>query len=109
MPISILNFECAWQAQFSNCTLKTLENYSFSIDEQMILLLFLYISCQKWANLEKLIFSLYSRPLTIENSSNSTVSDLELREKIIFSEFSNFWLALERNGSNIICLSIENE
>ena len=55
-PISILNFEWAWQAQFLSYTHLTLEKYSFSIDEQMILLPFLYISYQKWANLEKLIF-----------------------------------------------------
>ena len=62
-------------------------NYSFFVDEQMILLPFLYISYQKLANLEKPIFSLYSRPLTVENPSNSTVSGLELREKIGFSKF----------------------
>ena len=39
-------------------------------------------------------FSLYSRPLTVENPSNSTVSGLELREKIGFSKFSNFWLEI---------------
>ena len=90
-------------------THKTLENYLFSIDEQMILLSFLHISYQKLANLEKPIFSLYSRPLTVENPSNSTVSGLELREKVGFSKFSNFWLVIERNGSNIICSSIKNE
>ena len=62
-------------------THKPLENYSFSIDEQMILLSFLYISYQKLANLEKLIFSLNSRPLTVEFEKNSTVSGLEKREK----------------------------
>ena len=39
-------------------------------------------------------FSLYSRPLTVENPSNSTVSGLELREKIGFSKFSHFWLEI---------------
>ena len=106
MLISILNFEWAWQAQFLSYTHKTLENYSFFIDEQMILLPFLYISYQKLANLEKPIFSLCSRPLTVENLSNSTVSGLELREIIGFSKFSNFLLVIERNGSNIICSSI---
>jgi len=47
MPISILNFEWAWQAQFLSYTHKTLENYSSFLDEQMILLLFLNISNQK--------------------------------------------------------------
>ena len=89
-PISILNFEWAWQVQILMYTHKTLENYLSFIDEQMILLPFLYISYQKLANLEKPIFSLYSRPLTVENPSNSTVSGLELREKIGFLKFSNF-------------------
>ena len=94
MPISILNFEWAWLAQFLSYTHKTLENYLFSIDKQMISLSFLYISYQKVANLEKLIFSLCSRPLTVENPSNSTVSGLKLREKISFSKFSHFWLEI---------------
>ena len=85
MPISILNFEWAWQVQFLSHTHKTLENYLFSIDEQMILLSFLHISHQKLANLEKPTFSFYSRPLTVENLSNSTVNGLEYREKISFS------------------------
>ena len=71
----------------------------------MILLPFLYISYQKLANLEKPNFSLYSRPLIVENPSNSTVSGLELREKIGFSKFANFWLVIERNDSNTTCLS----
>ena len=94
MPISILNFEWAWLAQFLSYTHKTLEKYSFFIDEQMILLPFLYISYQKLANLEKPIFSLCSRPLTVENPSNSTVSGLELREKISLSKFSHFRLEI---------------
>ena len=93
MPISILNFDWAWQPQFLSYIHKTLENYLFSIDEQMILLPFLYISYQKLANLEKPIFPLYSRPL-VENPSKSTVSGLELREKIGFSKFSHFWLEI---------------
>ena len=94
MPISILNFEWAWQVQILMYTHKTLENYLSFIDEQKILLPFLYISYQKLANLEKPIFSLYSRPLTVENPSNSTVSGLKLREKISFSKFSHFWLEI---------------
>ena len=94
MPISILNFKWAWHAQFLSYTHKTLENYLSFIDEQMILLSFLDISYQKLANLEKPIFSLYFRPLTVENSSKSTVSGLELREKIGFSKFSHFWLEI---------------
>ena len=89
-PISILNFEWAWQVQFLSHIHKTLENYLFSIDEQMILLSFLHISYQKLANLEKPIFSLYSRPLIVENPLKSTVSGLELREKISFSKFFSF-------------------
>ena len=46
------------------------------MDEQMILLPFLYISHQTLANLEKPIFSLYSRPLTVKIFSKSTVSGL---------------------------------
>ena len=46
------------------------------LDEQMILLPFLYISHQTLANLEKPIFSLYSRPLTVKIFSKSTVSGL---------------------------------
>ena len=60
----------------------------------MILLPFLYISYQKLVNLEKPIFSLYSRPLTVENPSKSTVSGLELRENIGISNFSHFWLEI---------------
>ena len=84
MPISILNFDWAWQAQFLSNIHKTLENYLFSIYEQMILLPFLYISNQKLENLEKTIFSLNSRPLTVEFEGFSTVSGLELREKNLF-------------------------
>ena len=77
MPISILNFEWAWQAQFLSYTHKTLEKYLFSIDEQMILLPFLYISNQKLENLEKPIFSLNSRPLKVDFEKFSTVSGVE--------------------------------
>ena len=77
MSISILNFEWAWQAQFLSCIHKNLENYLFSIDEQMILLPFLNISYQKLDNLEKPIFSLNSRPLTVEFEGFSTISGLE--------------------------------
>ena len=93
-PISTLNFEWAWQVQILMYTHKTLGNYLSFIDEQMILLPFLYISNQNLANLEKTIFSLYPRPLSVENPSNSTVSGLELREKIGFSKFSHFWLEI---------------
>ena len=91
MPISIFNFDWAWQAQFLSYTQKNLENYSFFIDEQMILLPFPYISNQKLENLEKPIFSLNSRPLTVELEKFSTVSGLELRKKICFSKFVSFW------------------
>ena len=91
MPISILNFEWPWPDQFLSYIHKTLENHLFSIDEQMILISFLYISYQKLANLEKLIFSLNSRPLTVEFEVFSTISGLDQRAKIIFSKFANFW------------------
>ena len=77
MPISILNFEWMWQAQFYRYLHKTLENYLYSINEQMILLPCLHISKQKLENLEKPIFSLNSSPLTVESERLSTVSGLE--------------------------------
>ena len=85
-----MNFEWAWQVQFLSHTHENLENYSFYVDEQMILLSFLSITNQKLANLEKPIFSLNSRPLTVEFEGFSTVSGLEQREKIGFSKFANF-------------------
>ena len=91
MPVLILNYQRAWQTFSMSHTLKIFKNDSFFIDEQMILLPFLYISYQKLANLGKPNFSPYSRPLTVENPSKSTVSGLELREKIVFSKFSHFW------------------
>ena len=60
----------------------------------MILLPFLYISYLKLANSEKPIFSLYSRQLIVKNYTNSTVSGLELKEKIGFSKFFHFWLEI---------------
>ena len=77
MPISILNFDWAWQPQFLSYIHKTLENYSFSIDEQMMLLSFIYISYQKIEYLEKPIFSLNIRPLLVEFAGFSTVSGPE--------------------------------
>ena len=42
-PNSILNFKWAWQTQFLSHTHQILENYSFLVDEQMILLPFFKI------------------------------------------------------------------
>ena len=47
------------------------------IDEQMFLIPLFYICTQKWENLEKPIFSVNSRPLTVEFEEFSTVSGLE--------------------------------
>ena len=57
MPISILNFKWAWQAQFLSHTPVTLKFYVFFIDVQMILISFLKIPNQKSANQEKPILS----------------------------------------------------
>ena len=46
-PISILNFNGAWQAQFLNHTHVTLENYVFFIDLQMMLPAFFGIPNRK--------------------------------------------------------------
>ena len=86
----ILNFKWAWQTRYLSHAYQTLENYSFYVDEQMILLSFLSITNQKLAYLEKPIFSLNSRPLTVEFEGFSTVSGLEQREKFGFSKFANF-------------------
>ena len=86
-----MNFKWAWQTQFLSHTHQILENYSFFVDEQMTLLPFFYISNQKLENLEKPIFSLNSRPLTVEFEEFSTVSGLEQREKVGFSKFASFW------------------
>ena len=66
-----------WHAQLLSHTHKTLENCLFSIDEQMILLVFLYISTQRLETLEKSIFSPNIRPITVEFEGFSTVSGLE--------------------------------
>ena len=76
-PNSILNFKWAWQTQFLSHTHQILGNYSFFVDEQMILLPFFYISNQKWENLEKPIFYGYSRPLSVKNGQIFTKSGLE--------------------------------
>ena len=77
MPTSNLNFKWARQAQFFGHTYQTLENYSFFVDEQMMLLSFFYISNQKLENLEKSIFYPYSRPLTVKIRPFFTESGLE--------------------------------
>ena len=81
MWLKNLNFKWAWGAQSLSHTHKNLENYSFYIDEQIVLLPILSITNQKLENLEKPIFSLNSRPLTVEFEGFSTVSGLEQREK----------------------------
>ena len=47
MPISILNYQRAWQAIFLSHTLQIFKNDSFFIDKQMILVSFFEISNQK--------------------------------------------------------------
>ena len=94
MPTSILNFKWAWHVQFLSHTYQTLENYSFFVDEQMMLLSFFYISNQMWENLEKPIFYGYSRPLTVKIWPFFTESGLEQQWKFGFSKFSHFRLAI---------------
>ena len=53
MPISILNFKWAWQAQFLSHTPVTLKFTVFFIDVQMILVSFFEILNQKSVNQEK--------------------------------------------------------
>ena len=49
MPISILNFEWAWQAQFLSHTLETLQTCFFLKDLQMILVPFFEIFDRFWS------------------------------------------------------------
>ena len=75
-PLSILNFEWVWQNQFLSYTQKTLEKYPFYIDEQMQFCHFFILPTKN----EK-IFSLNSRPITVDFEGFSMVSGLEQREK----------------------------
>ena len=77
MPTSILNFKWAWQTQYLSHTYQTLENYSFYVDEQMMLVSFFHISVQNLENLEKTIFHAYSRPLSVKNGLIFRLSSLE--------------------------------
>ena len=58
-------------------TYQTLENYSFFVDKQMILLPLFYISNQKWENFKKPNFHCCSRPLSVKIRPFFTESGLE--------------------------------
>ena len=88
MPFSILNFKWAWQAHFLGHTPVTLKFYVFFIDVQMLLVSFFEILSRFGVICKKPIFFYQSRPLTVQNGTKYTVSDLDFKRKICFLQIT---------------------
>ena len=108
MPISILNFKWAWQAQFLSYIPQILKKYVFFIDVQMILLPFFDIPNPKPVILEKPISSFNSRPQPGNFRQFLPCCGLDLKPKIGFSKITQKQQKISKNGINTICKPLQN-